>query len=260
MPKSTLAGHPLHPQLIALPAGLLPFAAAMDVMHRATGRASYGQAARHALTAGLAGGVAAGIAGAMDYLTIPSGTRVKRTANVHAALNIVALAGTAINVAMRARGADGRDPLPLALSLATGVGVLVSSWYGGEMTYRQGVRVAGVDPLAHAPELAPPGDAVLDRRARAIDAAGPSLGPQTGDATPVADRPRSATTEADGADRDHGDRDRVDSAAAPAAMPPYDAALVPSYSERDDDDPGVDTLPPLPAESPRSRTGTLPPF
>ena len=36
MPKSTLAGHPLHPMLIVAPAALIPFGFILDAMHRAT--------------------------------------------------------------------------------------------------------------------------------------------------------------------------------------------------------------------------------
>jgi len=45
MPQVTLMGHPLHPQLIVLPAGLLPFSLLLDAMHAATRDQSYADAA-----------------------------------------------------------------------------------------------------------------------------------------------------------------------------------------------------------------------
>ena len=41
MPKSTVAGHPLHPMLIVAPAALLPFGFILDAMHRATDNDDY---------------------------------------------------------------------------------------------------------------------------------------------------------------------------------------------------------------------------
>ena len=231
MPGDTPIGHPLHAQLIVLPAALLPFALAMDLMHRATGRASCGNAARHALAVGLAGGVAAGIAGALAPRAIPPGARTKRTADVHPTLNAAALAATAVNVALRARGADARDPLPLALSVAAGLGVLVPAWYGGGTADRQGVRAEGVDPLAQAPAPALPHDARITQADVDHDLAyGRAVGPAL---TPPADA-EALQAGAAGGDRPR----RVDG------------------SEGEDEG----SLPTPPASGPRTRVGTLPPF
>ena len=63
MPKTTFAGHALHPQLIVLPAGLLPFSAVLDAMSLATGKREYSDAAYYTLAGGFVGGLAAGAAG-----------------------------------------------------------------------------------------------------------------------------------------------------------------------------------------------------
>jgi uncharacterized membrane protein len=41
MAETTFAGHPLHPQLVGFPLGLLPFSLVMDFMHLATGEDKY---------------------------------------------------------------------------------------------------------------------------------------------------------------------------------------------------------------------------
>jgi uncharacterized membrane protein len=152
MPKSTLAGHPLHPMLVVAPAALLPFAAVLDTMHRATDNEDYAKAAYYSLAGALIGGLAAGVAGAMDYLTIQPETDVKRTANLHAMINGGALAVTAANMAMR-REQPNHTGGSLALSILAAAGVIVSGWFGGRMVYEQGMRVKGVSPVAQERDL-----------------------------------------------------------------------------------------------------------
>jgi uncharacterized membrane protein len=41
MPKTTFAGHPLHPQLVGLPIGLLPFSFVMDTAYAVTREKTY---------------------------------------------------------------------------------------------------------------------------------------------------------------------------------------------------------------------------
>lgn len=178
MPKSTLAGHPLHPQIISAPAGLLPASLVLDTMHLATGNQSYADAAYYTMMGGVIGGAAAGIAGAMDYLTIPSGAPVKREANLHAALNISLLGLFGANLLMR-RGKRSPGKLPVLLSLVGNTGLLASAWYGGDMVYTHGMRVKGVSPVENAPQVAPPGDQAvartMERVARSVPANGPHM-------------------------------------------------------------------------------------
>lgn len=178
MPKSTLAGHPLHPMLIVAPAALLPFGFIMDALHRSTGKESYSHAAYYSLMGGVIGGLAAGAAGAMDYLEIQPETEVKRTANTHAMLNVGALALTAINLLGRRSKADHQGG-SLALSAMAAAGVIVSGWFGGRMVYEQGMRVKGVSPIEQAPEAALPGDEMMHpallKAEQRMPAAGPTL-------------------------------------------------------------------------------------
>jgi uncharacterized membrane protein len=178
MPKSTLAGHPLHPMLIVAPAALIPFGFVLDALYRSTGKESYSNAAYYSLMGGFVGGLAAGAAGAMDYLTIDSETEVKRTANVHAILNSSALALTAMNLMSRRNKRDHKGG-SLALSAISALGVVVSGWFGGRLVYEQGMRVAGVSPVETASELKLPMDESMQRAMlkteKTITAAGPVL-------------------------------------------------------------------------------------
>jgi uncharacterized membrane protein len=148
----------------------------MDAMHQSTGDDSYSDAAYYSQVGALATGLAAGVAGAMDYLTIESGTETKRTGNIHALLNLGALALTAANVMKRHDRRHHRGG-SLTMSALAAAGVMVSGWFGGKLVYEQGMRVKGVDPLAGKPEIKPPGDALMQRAMNAEEKLLPTTGP-----------------------------------------------------------------------------------
>ena len=164
--KSTLAGHPLHPMLIVAPAGLLPFSFIMDLMYCRTKQTSYSDAGYHAMSGGVYSAIAAGAAGAVDYMSIPPESQTKRTANTHAILNIGVMALFGANLAMR----RNRKPPTTASLIMSGVGtagLLLSAWFGGHMVYEQGMRVKGRSEIDAAEDLKLPGD---DAIKEAIDA------------------------------------------------------------------------------------------
>lgn len=176
MSKSTVAGHPLHPMLIVAPAALIPFGFILDALHRATGKESYSNAAYYSMMGGVIGGLAAATAGAMDYLEIEPQTEVKRTANLHAALNASVLTLTAANLLARKNKPDHQGGSMLLSALAT-VGVVVSGWFGGRMVYEQGMRVKGVSPIEYATEKKLPGDERIEHAMLEAEKYAPAAGP-----------------------------------------------------------------------------------
>lgn len=178
MPKSTVAGHPLHPMLIVAPAALIPFGFILDAMYRSTGKTSYSNAAYYSLMGAVIGGLAAGAAGAMDYLTIEPETDVKRTANTHAMLNAGALALTTANVLAR-KNRRNHEGGSVVMSALAAVGVMVSGWFGARMVYEQGMRVQveGVSPVADAPEAKLPGDQMMQKAMLEEEKVFPAGGP-----------------------------------------------------------------------------------
>lgn len=177
MPRLTLAGHPLHPQLIGLPLGLLPFSMAMDVMYLITGRRSYSDAAFYSMAGGSLGAVAAGAAGAADYLTIPSGTNAKKAANVHAILNLSMMGLYGINLMLRQASPTRNGTVPMLLSAVGTVGLTISQWYGGYLVYEQGMRVKPVNPDDRSTELKLPGDDRIVESLEALEEIAPNVGP-----------------------------------------------------------------------------------
>ena len=103
MPQVTLTGHPLHPQLIVMPAGLLPFSLVLDALHAKTRDQSYADAAYYTMMGGFVGGLVAGAAGAADYSTIPADSKAKEIGRIHGVMNVALLALTGVNLWMRRR-------------------------------------------------------------------------------------------------------------------------------------------------------------
>jgi uncharacterized membrane protein len=177
MPKSTLAGHPLHPMLIVAPAALLPFGFILDAMHNATDNDDYAKAAYYSLTGALIGGAAAAVAGAMDYLTIERDTDVKRTANLHAMLNVGVMAVTAANVMAR-KNKPRHVGGSLALSALGALGVIVSGWFGGRLVYEEGMRVKGVSPVERERDMKIlPADEKIEHAMASAERFVPATGP-----------------------------------------------------------------------------------
>jgi uncharacterized membrane protein len=174
MKQLTLADHPVHPQVIAAPLGLLPFSAVMDVMYLATGQKRFGHAAYYSLVGGYAGGWAAAATGVADYLTISPGGPMKQTANTHAILNGAVMGLYTLNLALRRRKPSGL--LPAVLSLVGTAGLIVSQWYGGHLVYQHGMRVAPATEKPQ-PEAKLPGDEAVTRMFNQISHRMPAGGP-----------------------------------------------------------------------------------
>jgi uncharacterized membrane protein len=168
MPKTTLAGHPLHPQLIVVPAGLMPLSLVLDLLHLKTGKSSYAEAATYAMTGGVVGGALAGASGLGDYLEISPYSETKRLANIHLVLNLGMMALYGVNLLMRRGKKPPSGPVPAVLNLIGNIGLLVSAWYGGHMVYDHGMRVKGLSEVAGAPELRLPGDEKLEESLAAL--------------------------------------------------------------------------------------------
>ncbi len=177
MPKTTFAGHPLHPQLVAFPIGLLSYSTVMDALYAATSDQSFADAAYYTLAGGCVSALAAGATGAADYLTIPDGTKSKQMANVHLALNAGVMGLFGMSLFLR-RGRQSRSGfLPALLGLLGTAGLVVSQWYGGELVYELGMRVRPMMEGDQSSELKLPGDRRMEE---AFRSAGERLAPAYG--------------------------------------------------------------------------------
>lgn len=130
-------------------------------MHVATGKQTYADVAYHTMLGGYLGGLAAAAAGAADYFEIPDGGHTKRIANL---------------LLLRRSKRSRMGSLALILSAFGTAGLTVSTWYGGHMVYKHGMRVKGKSPSEEAPELKPPGDENLAGVLKTTERAAPKDG------------------------------------------------------------------------------------
>jgi uncharacterized membrane protein len=142
-----LFGHPVHPQLIVFPLGLLATAVIFDVVYMITAHVSFPTVSFYMIATGIIGGLLAAIFGFIDWLALPSNTRAKSIGLWHGIGNVVIVTLFAISWLLRRDNANfAPDGLALLLSFA-GVGLaLITGWIGGELVYRLGVAV---DPGAN---------------------------------------------------------------------------------------------------------------
>ncbi len=136
-------GHPIHPIIVIFPVAFLSASAGTDLGYWLTKSDFWAQASTWLIGAGLLAGVAAAVTGMLDFLRIP---RVRsRTAGwAHMWLNIAVLLLSAINFALRLVSSESIIlPTGLLLSLVVATLLLVSGWYGGELTFRHKVGIVG---------------------------------------------------------------------------------------------------------------------
>ena len=144
--KASIMGHPVHPMLLPFPLALWVFSFIADVIYLLGVGDQYIWlvVAKYSLAGGIIGGVLAAVPGIIDWLAIKS-REVKRIANWHARLNIIALLIFAVSFYLRIK--YGRQMVGGSLTIPTilsGIGVLlisVSGWLGGSLAYEHGVGV-----------------------------------------------------------------------------------------------------------------------
>lgn len=166
-----LAGHPVHPMLIVFPLGLLTTAVVFDIIYLASGATQWTLASFYMIAAGVIGGLAAAVPGAVDWWAIPRGTRAKRIGLVHGVGNVIVVALFILSWLLR-RPDPAAPPTEAVVAALLGVVLAAfTGWLGGELVDRLGV---GVDTGAHldAPSSLTSQPATADARGAFRAAAG----------------------------------------------------------------------------------------
>ena len=139
--KAAIAGHPIHPMLIPFPIALLSLVPVTDIVFAVTESTFWSSVSYYLLWAGLISAGLAAIVGLVDFIGVPR-VRSVRAGWAHLLLNVAIVALSVVNLLLRWGDTIGQiEPSGIILSLvATGL-LLVSGWYGGELTYRHKVGV-----------------------------------------------------------------------------------------------------------------------
>ena len=144
--KASIAGHPIHPMLIPFPLALWATSFVVDVLFYFFRHQTLLVIAKFMLAAGCIAATVAAIFGIIDWLAIKNG-EVKRVANWHARLNVVALVVFAISLFLRMGSYSDlvgrRLTIPFLLSLVGVILITISGWLGGELVFRYGIGQTG---------------------------------------------------------------------------------------------------------------------
>ena len=140
--RVTIAGHPVHPMLIPFPLALWATSFAVDVLFYFNRHPTLLVISKFMIAAGCIGALAAAIPGFIDWLAIRNG-EVKKVANWHARLNVIALVVFAISFFLRLGNYSDlvgrRLTIPFLLSLVGVILISISGWLGGELVFRYGI-------------------------------------------------------------------------------------------------------------------------
>lgn len=138
--KFAIAGHPIHPALIALPIGLFVWAFVCDIVYLSTDRDKmWYDMAFWAGIAGIVTALLAALPGIGDFLTMAQKTDARDMALVHGGLNItvVVLYFIAMLLMLDDGATSGGSLAAVFILHLVGVGLLgLSGWLGGELVFR----------------------------------------------------------------------------------------------------------------------------
>jgi uncharacterized membrane protein len=140
--RASIGGHPIHPILIPFPIALWATSFIVDILFYFTRHPTLLIISKFMIAAGCIGAVLAAIFGIIDWLGIKNG-EVKKVANWHARLNIIALIVFAVSLFLRMGDYSqlvGRKlTIPFLLSLLGVILITISGWLGGELVFRYGM-------------------------------------------------------------------------------------------------------------------------
>jgi uncharacterized membrane protein len=146
-PTTPLAGpygHPFHALLVTIPIGAWLASLVFDIVSLfADDPAAFRRGAVWLIGIGIVGAVLAAIVGLMDLAGLRPGTKARKIALTHMAINLTVTVLFALSLGIRL--AADYDDASVAGIVVSVLGLLllgISGFLGGELAYRYGVRVA----------------------------------------------------------------------------------------------------------------------
>jgi len=139
--RARLLSHPIHQILIVFPLGLLTTSIVFDIIGLVTLGSQWTYIATYMVGAGVIGGIAAAIAGLIDYRAIPRNTRARSVGAAHGLASVTVLLLFGVSALLRVEAPSTISFPALAFSLAGAGCAAVAGWLGGELVTRMGLGV-----------------------------------------------------------------------------------------------------------------------
>jgi uncharacterized membrane protein len=152
--KARIAGHPIHPMLIAFPVALYVSTVVALFVHLGTHDPFWYRVAMWANIAGVVMAALAAIPGLIDLVSLPKKSRARVTGIRHAAFNVLSLTLFAVSAVLLYRSwSSGAGPYrldvtaPLVLSLLGVLSTVTAGWLGWTLvqTHHVGVHPSRYD-------------------------------------------------------------------------------------------------------------------
>jgi uncharacterized membrane protein len=157
--KMKIAGHPIHPMLVAFPITFYTTALVGYVVYGATSNAFWFQVGWLANVAGVVTAAVAAVPGFIDWaMGIPSRSKAKSVGLVHMLLNVCALGAFALNAIVNYDQWNALHPdstLATALSMIGIASTLAAGFFGWTLvqTYHVGVDLTREQQNAEPPHV-----------------------------------------------------------------------------------------------------------
>jgi uncharacterized membrane protein len=165
--KARIAGHPIHPMLVAFPLAFYTATVVTLLVYIGTREAFWYRFAMVASLAGIATAVIAAIPGAVDLLSLPRGSRARKAGLQHAGFNLLATGLFAVTALvlyetwthrMMVNGEYVFDAtVPLAVAVVAWVAMVIAGSLGWTLvqTHHVGVGPVPIRPDRRGPALEP---------------------------------------------------------------------------------------------------------
>jgi uncharacterized membrane protein len=121
-----IAGHPIHPMLIAFPVAFYTAALVCYIVYSSNNDVFWFRVAYIANAAGVAMAILAALPGFIDWLNIPSDARPKKTGLFHMACNVLALLLYGINLWLQSGKWEDSNPTLGAAIPLTALGFILT--------------------------------------------------------------------------------------------------------------------------------------
>ena len=135
--RVSIAGHPIHPMLVALPIGLWIFSLICDFGFLITGEQSWAVTAYFTLGGGIVGALLAAVPGLIDLVGLHD-ANARRIGLYHMVLNLAIVAAQAASFWLRTVD-EAMGALPRGISIVAVAALVASGWLGGHLVHVFGV-------------------------------------------------------------------------------------------------------------------------